>query len=188
MARHRRGDDALDQIGIGEPAKRSRAADAGTVGQIAVGVDVDDVGRAVGGEAQIDACVVGQLEREEGGARGGGAARGQLVGDVGAHRARALVLLRRGIPLALVGDDARRAGGHPGEVDLVHGQRVERLAVAHERDVELAAVDELLDEDRLAVARVHLGDARGELPLRLDDRAQRDARRGVLARGLDDAR
>ena len=74
MTRHRRGDDALDQIGVREPAERSRAADAGAVGEIAVGVDVDDVGRAVGGEPQIDARVVGELERGEGGARGGVAA------------------------------------------------------------------------------------------------------------------
>ena len=31
---HRRGDDALDQIGIGEPAERGGAADAGTVGEM----------------------------------------------------------------------------------------------------------------------------------------------------------
>jgi len=59
VARHRGGGDALDQIGIGETAERGRAADAGAVGQIAVGVDVDDIRRAIGGEAQIDARVVG---------------------------------------------------------------------------------------------------------------------------------
>ncbi len=55
--------DALDQRRIIEPAIASSTTEAGTVGDIAVGIDVDDVGRIVGGQPHIDPSVVAQLQR-----------------------------------------------------------------------------------------------------------------------------
>src|SRR5436309_745969 len=52
--RDRRQAHPLDERGVVEPGEAGGAAEAGAVGEIAVGVDVDDVGHVVRAEAHVD--------------------------------------------------------------------------------------------------------------------------------------
>ena len=63
-------DDAPDHLIVTETGGAAGAGEsAGTLRQIAVGIDVDDVGRAVRPEAEVEATVVAQLHRGERGPR-----------------------------------------------------------------------------------------------------------------------
>jgi len=153
--------DALDEIGVRETAVAGGAREPRPVGDVAVGVDVDDVGRVVGGEAHVDATVVRELEGVE---RVAGRAHDPLAHGVGEHaadRSGAHVVGRAGLPLAGVRDDVRQPVGHAGEVDLVHRQRLGRV-VAEERDVHLASLDVPLGEARLLVVGEHARDGGGQ--------------------------
>ena len=62
--------DAPDHLIVAETGGAAGAGEsAGILRQIAVGIDVDDVGRAVRREAEVEATVVAQLHRGERGAR-----------------------------------------------------------------------------------------------------------------------
>ena len=183
-------DDAPDHLIISEAGGACRAREPGPFRQIAVGVHVDDVGGAVGRQAHIQAGVVAQLHRRE-----------RRLGDLrdpGLHRRRqplagdrlgAAEFGRGLVPLAVEGDDARAAGRHLREVDLVERQDLNAaVGTSQQRDVDLAPFDVALDQRGLQVAGEHERHLTLERRAIVDDRVGRDPDRGVLARRLDDER
>ena len=90
-------------------------------------------------------------------------------------------------PLHAVGGDPLGVLRHVREEQLPHRQRLQRL-VAEDADVELAAVDVLLDDRRRADAFVDERDALLQLLVAVDDRRLRDADRGFLRQRLHDQR
>src|SRR5262245_5512041 len=96
-------DNAPAQVYVSEAGGASGSGkSAGRFRQIAVGIDVDDVGGAVGGEANVQAPVVAQLHRSEPRPRDGRDARLDLRGQSGAaHGLRSPILCRCLVPLRL---------------------------------------------------------------------------------------
>src|SRR4051794_33373471 len=73
-------DDTPDHLIVAETGGASGAGEStGFFRQVAVGVHVDDEGRAVSGEADVEPAVIAQLHRRERGAGDGRDARLHLV-------------------------------------------------------------------------------------------------------------
>ena len=139
-------------------------------------------------QPQIDARVAAQLERAV-------RALAQVLDSldrrrravVRRRRCRSVFLLVLHAPLHAVGRDPLRLGRHVREEQLPHRQRLQRL-VAEDADVELAALDVLLDDRGRADAVVDERDALVQLLVAVDDRRLRDADRRLLRERLHDQR
>ena len=90
------------------------------------------------------------------------------------------------LPFHLGAGDARRALRQLRQVELDDRQRF-GIAIADHRDVDLTALDVLLDQDRGVELGVHAVDALHQLLQAADDGAEADADGAVLERRLDDA-
>ena len=101
--------------------------------------------------------------------------------------ADAVLLLVLAVPLHLAGRDARHHLGQRAEVELPERKRREPLVAEH-ADVDLAALDVLLDQRVGAGLLVDELDALAQLLAVVDDRGLRDAERRVLGRRLHEQR
>ena len=138
--------------GIGDPGDRRRmvqprpgrrGGEAGVLGERGVGVDVDHVGAAVRGEAQVDAGVAGEAERVPTGDRDPLQVAGQIGRDVEAADG-ALVQRMLRLPFSGVVEDARHPGRPVLEAQFGNRQRFHACRGGEQGDVELASVDERL--------------------------------------------
>ena len=123
-------DDAPDHLIVAETGGASGAGEsAGVFRQIAVGVDVDDVRRAVGGQPDVEAAVVAQLHRgERGRARPVAMRASTSSGSAGAAAPASCRGTRARSPPTSPSNETMRGlpGGHLREVDLVQRQQVDR--------------------------------------------------------------
>ncbi len=171
--------------GIGDPGDRRRmvqprpgrrGGEAGVLGERGVGVDVDHVGAAVRGEAQVDAGVAGEAERVPTGDRDPLQVAGQIGRDVEAADG-ALVQRMLRLPFSGVVEDARHPGRPVLEAQFGNRQRFHACRGGEQGDVELASVDERLG----VAARCDAGGA-------LHHRMRAEAGGGVRGGVLDDER
>lgn len=163
------------------------AAEAAVFGEIAVGVDVDDVDTAALVEAHVDAAVVAQAEDLEGAAAGGGDAAQLERAEDGGDRGRGDAVDGVGVPLGVEGEDVRVTVGEIVEEDL-SGREHARHRPAEEGDGELAAVDVALHDGGLIEGLDHEGDLIAQGSRVMHDGLLADAHRAVFALGLDDGR
>jgi hypothetical protein len=90
------------------------------------------------------------------------------------------------VPLRCVGDDPGQAGRKIVELDLEDGQGEGRLRRTQQRHLELAPVEELLDQGGLPVALDQRAGGAAQRRLVRHHALDVDAMAGVLARGLHD--
>jgi hypothetical protein len=181
--RHGQLDDAFDEVSVRKLRLRvpRRHGELRGLVQPRVRVHLDDVRGAVGGQAHVDAGVVADEERlgralrdalEPGHQR-------RIVHHILGHELlgrlhlRALVLL----PLRFLAGDPRHVGRKLRQIPFDGRQHDRR--VAEEANVDLAAVDVLLDERGGVELAVDGEDARHQLVDAVDDGAGVDADGGV---------
>ena len=180
-------DEPLDQRRVADSRVRGGEGDLLVGRQIGIGIHLHHDHAPLARQAQIDAPIAAQPERAPGGAGGFEHAPGERGRELARrNQRRAPGLGAVLVPLGGVGDELRPAGREERVVDLEDRQRRRLVRRTDERDAELAAFDERLDERRLAVARDQLARAPARRGLVRHDAVQIDAVAGVLARGLHD--
>ena len=170
------------------PACFGGAGQAHAAVEAGIAVDLEDDGLAVLVEPDVDAAVAPAADDAEGLGRrlaDGGGQRGVDPGR--ADDLRPLIFDGRFDPLGRVGHDRRDLPGQLRIVDLGQRQDLD-LAAAEEADVELAALQEVLDERRLLVGAEDLPRFLLEGRLGQDDRVAVEADAGVLLGRVDDER
>ncbi len=162
--------DALQQVGIVEPVLlRSRGKLLDT-GNLRIGIRLDVVGDARGGEAEVDARIAVELERAID-ALGSALDRGdqgriEVLGRSD-HDVVALLIVEIVFDL-FRGDEVGALVGHAAEFELPDRKNTQPLVAEH-ADIELAALDELLGDRRGADAFVDEGHALGSLGVQPND-------------------
>src|ERR1700737_3044792 len=181
-------DDRANQLGVRTARLARGEGELRLDDQPGIGVGLEHVELSVGSEAQVDARVVAKLERAVCAERGLLGARGHLLveaaGDGGAGR---LVRFRIRLPLHLATAGARHPLRKPGEIELDQRPR-DRRFVAEDADVELAALDVLLDEGGTAELVLDQPRPLQQLLPAVDDGAHVDAHRSAARARLDDHR
>ena len=174
-------DDAPDDFIVTETGGAAGAGkSAGGFRQIAVGVHVDDVGGAVGREANVQAAVVAQLHRRERARAPRDSRRAATLPGRPAHGTGFVPRYSADVSSHLRREryDTRPPDGHLREIDLVQRQQIDAaVATPEHRHVDLASLDVALDQRGLTVARDHRGDLALEVGAIVHDRLRADAGR-----------
>src|SRR5450432_2795854 len=178
----------LDEIRIEVAALLRRPGQVLPLGQVRVGVRLDDVDGVVVGQTHVDAAVIAQPSGFVGPQRHLSQTMPQLIREVlGDHVLDPAPFAVADAPFGLEGGDSALDRGIVPEYHLDWRQR-DRGIVPHDADVELAPRDELLD-DRVGLdALMNESDAFLERVVARDHRGLRDANRRVLVQRLDDQR
>src|SRR5437660_1593129 len=181
-------DDLADQLGVRAARLTCGEGELRLDDEPGIGVGVNYVELSVGSEAQVDAGVVAKLERAVCAERGLPGARRQLLVEVGSDGgAGHLVRFRLRRPLHLAAGNVRHPLRKPGQIELHQRQRDGRF-VAEDADVELAALDVLLDEGGTVELVLDQPGPFQHLLLAMDDGARGDTYRSAARAGLDDHR
>ena len=159
-----------------------------TLGDFRIGIGLEEIRRAVGGEAEIDAGIAVELERAVDAFGHALDARRQLRRQIlGRSVADAAALLIIGIVLDLFGGDEPVALGHVLKLQFPYRQHQQPL-VAENADIDFAALDILLGNGRGADALVDKADALDEFLVGVDDGSLRNAVGRILIDAFDDQR
>ena len=110
--------DALEELRVGDARGAGRGGEVLALGDVGVRVRLEEVERAVLGEAVVDARVAVELEDAEDAPAGALDARGELGGQRGLLAAHAALLLVLGVVLHARGGDGEGAPGQVLEAQL----------------------------------------------------------------------
>src|SRR5881394_60918 len=179
--------DAVQQLAILDAVGARGHRELAVLLEIAVRVDLDHEDLAGFREPEIDTAVVAHAQRPIGVERDLLEPRAQLRLEIGHDRFRAVEALARLVELRLAVHDLEAALLHAREIHLERRQRRE-LLVAEHADVELAALDVLLREGRVAERLVDVEHALHELLRVAHEGAHVDPDRGVHPQRLHEQR
>ncbi len=165
------------------PRGRGKLLDPRNLG---IGVGLNEVGHALGGEAEIEARIAFELQRTIDALGYPLDARIELRRQVlGRPDRGAMALLVVEVMLELFGGDRMPDVAHRPELQLP-GRQDSQPLVAQNPDIELPALDVLLGDRGSADPIMDEGDALGELLVGVDHGGLGDAVGAVLAQALDD--